>query len=189
VKYNIVAYDFGVKYNILRSMRQQGFDITVVNSRTSAEEVLALNPDGIFLSNGPGDPAALDYIHAEVKKLLGKKPIFGICLGHQILTLALGGRTVKMKFGHHGANHPVRDLFSHKTFVTSQNHGYMSEASSLPETVSPWFINANDQSIEGLWHKEKPIASVQFHPEASPGPHDGSWIFDRFIRVAQGERS
>ena len=188
VKYNIVAFDFGIKYNILRSMRQQGFDITVVNSRTSAEEVLALNPDGIFLSNGPGDPAALDYIHAEVKKLLGKKPIFGICLGHQILTHAFGGTTYKLKFGHRGGNQPVKDLRDGKVSITAQNHGFASDPDSLPDDVEITHINLNDETIEGFRHKTFPAFSVQYHPEAAPGPNDAKYFFEEFAALIESSK-
>ncbi|MDD3059209.1 MAG: carbamoyl phosphate synthase small subunit, partial [Sphaerochaeta sp.] len=180
--------DFGIKSSIIAELYKRNAAVTLLPSTSTSVEVLNHNCDALFLSNGPGDPMMLAEAIAMTRTVMEILPSVGICLGHQILTLALGGKTTKMKFGHHGANHPVRDLFSGRTFVTSQNHGYMSEASSLPSCVLPWFINANDQSIEGLWHREKPIASVQFHPEASPGPHDGSWIFDRFIRVAQGEK-
>ncbi len=188
VQYNIVAYDFGVKYNILRSMRQQGFDITVVNSRTTAEEVLALNPDGIFLSNGPGDPAALDYIHAEVKKLLGKKPIFGICLGHQILTHAFGGTTYKLKFGHRGGNQPVKDLRNDKVAITAQNHGFATDPESLPDDVEITHINLNDQTVEGFRHKTYPAFSVQYHPEAAPGPNDAKYFFEEFAALIEANK-
>ena len=188
VKYNIVAYDFGVKYNILRSMRQQGFDITVVNSRTSAEEILALNPDGIFLSNGPGDPAALDYIHAEVKKLLGKKPMFGICLGHQILTHAFGGTTYKLKFGHRGGNQPVKDLRDGRVAITAQNHGFATDPDSLPDDVEITHINLNDQTVEGFRHKTYPAFSVQYHPEAAPGPNDAKYFFEEFAALIEANK-
>ena len=191
VKYNIVAYDFGVKYNILRSMRQQGFDITVVNSRTTAEEVLALNPDGVFLSNGPGDPAALDYIHVEVKKLLGKKPMFGICLGHQILTHAFGGTTYKLKFGHRGGNQPVKDIRPHKggkVSITAQNHGFATDPDSLPDDVEITHINLNDQTVEGFRHKTFPAFSVQYHPEAAPGPNDAKYFFEEFAALIEANK-
>ena len=188
VKYKIVAYDFGVKYNILRSMRQQGFEITVVNSRTSAEDVLALNPDGIFLSNGPGDPAALDYIHTEVKKLLGKKPIFGICLGHQILTHAFGGTTYKLKFGHRGGNQPVKDLRNGKVSITAQNHGFATNPDSLPDDVEITHINLNDQTVEGFRHKNYPAFSVQYHPEAAPGPNDAKYFFEEFAALIEANK-
>lgn len=176
-KYKLVAFDFGVKFNILRHMRRAGFDITLVNSRTSAEEVLALNPDGIFLSNGPGDPAALDYIHTEVKKLLGKKPIFGICLGHQILTHAFGGSTYKLKFGHRGGNQPVKDLRNGKVSITAQNHGFATDPESLPDDVEITHTNLNDDTVEGFRHKTFPAFSVQYHPEAAPGPNDATYFF------------
>lgn len=181
--------DFGIKASIIAELYRRNVAVTLLPSTSTANEVLSKSCDALFLSNGPGDPMMLSDAVAMTKAVMGVLPTVGICLGHQILTLALGGKTTKMKFGHHGSNHPVRDLFTGRTFVTSQNHGFMSETSSLPSCVLPWFINANDQSIEGLWHRDKPIASVQFHPEASPGPHDGSWIFDRFITIAQGEKA
>lgn len=182
-KYKLVAFDFGIKYNILRSMRQAGFDIEVVNSRSTAEEVLALNPDGIFLSNGPGDPAALGYIHKEVKKLLGKKPIFGICLGHQILTHAFGGETYKLKFGHRGGNQPVKDLRTSKISITAQNHGFATNPDFLPNDVEITHINLNDNTVEGIRHKTFPAFSVQYHPEAAPGPNDAKYFFDEFAEM------
>lgn len=185
VKYKLVAFDFGVKYNILRHMRRAGFEITLVNSRTTAEEVLALHPDGIFLSNGPGDPAALDYIHAEVKKLLGKKPIFGICLGHQILTHAFGGTTYKLKFGHRGGNQPVKDLRNGKVSITAQNHGFATDPDSLPDDVEITHVNLNDETVEGFRHKTYPAFSVQYHPEAAPGPNDATYFFDEFAELIQ----
>jgi carbamoyl-phosphate synthase small subunit len=185
VKYKLVAIDFGIKYNILRSMRQAGFDVEVVNSRATAEEVLALKPDGIFLSNGPGDPAALDYIHSEVKKLLGKKPIFGICLGHQILTHAFGGTTYKLKFGHRGGNQPVKDLRTGKISITAQNHGFATDPDSLPDDVEITHINLNDDTVEGFRHKTLPAFSVQYHPEAAPGPNDAKYFFDEFAGMIE----
>lgn len=181
--------DFGIKSSIIAELYKRNVAVTLLPSTATAKDVLSQGCDSLFLSNGPGDPMLLSEAVAMTKAVMEILPTVGICLGHQILTLALGGKTTKMKFGHHGSNHPVRDMFTGRTFVTSQNHGFMSEASSLPSCVLPWFVNANDQSIEGLWHSVKPIACVQFHPEASPGPHDGSWIFDRFITVAQGERA
>lgn len=185
VKYKLVALDFGIKYNILRSMRQAGFDVEVVNSRATAEEILALNPDGIFLSNGPGDPSALDYIHSEVKKLLGKKPIFGICLGHQILTHAFGGTTYKLKFGHRGGNQPVKDLRTGKISITAQNHGFATDPDSLPDDVEITHINLNDDTVEGFRHKTLPAFSVQYHPEAAPGPNDAKYFFDEFAGMIE----
>ena len=185
VKYKLVALDFGIKYNILRSMRQAGFDVEVVNSRATAEEILALKPDGIFLSNGPGDPSALDYIHSEVKKLLGKKPIFGICLGHQILTHAFGGTTYKLKFGHRGGNQPVKDLRTGKISITAQNHGFATDPDSLPDDVEITHINLNDDTVEGFRHKTLPVFSVQYHPEAAPGPNDAKYFFDEFAGMIE----
>ena len=188
-KYRIVAYDFGVKRNILRRLRQNGFEIDVVNAKTSAADVLARNPDGIFLSNGPGDPSALDYIHREVKELIGKKPIFAICLGHQVLAHAFGGKTFKMKFGHRGGNQPVKDLRSGKISITSQNHGYAVDDASLPANVEVTHLNLNDQTVEGLRHKEEPVFCVQYHPEASPGPHDARYFFEEFANLIDQTRS
>jgi len=188
VKYNIVAYDFGIKWDILRHLRQGGFNVTVVNSRTPAEEVLAMNPDGVFLSNGPGDPAALDYIHTEVKKLLGKTPLFGICLGHQILTHAFGGSTYKLKFGHRGGNQPVKDLRTGQISITAQNHGFASDPESLPEQVEITHVNLNDQTVEGFRHKELPAFSVQYHPEAAPGPNDATYFFSEFAELIEKNR-
>lgn len=184
-KYKLVAFDFGIKYNILRHMRRAGFEIEVVNSRATAEQILALNPDGIFLSNGPGDPAALDYIHTEVKKLLGKKPIFGICLGHQILTHAFGGKTYKLKFGHRGGNQPVKDLRNNKVSITAQNHGFATDPESLPDDVEITHINLNDNTVEGFRHKTFPAFSVQYHPEAAPGPNDATYFFDEFAALIE----
>ena len=188
IKYNIVAYDFGIKWDILRHLRQGGFNVTLVNSRTPAEEVLAMNPDGVFLSNGPGDPAALDYIHAEVKKLLGKTPIFGICLGHQILTHAFGGSTYKLKFGHRGGNQPVKDLRNGKVSITAQNHGFATDVDSLPDNIEVTHINLNDDTVEGFRHKELPAFSVQYHPEAAPGPNDATYFFSEFAELIEQSR-
>jgi len=177
----IVAYDFGMKYNILRRLRQRGFKVQVVPAATPAAEALKYKPAGIFLSNGPGDPAALDYAVQAVGDLIkADVPIFGICLGHQILGLAFGGKTFKLKFGHRGANQPVKDLETGKVEITSQNHGFAVDAASLPSDVAVNRINLNDQTVEGLRHKTKPIFCVQYHPEASPGPHDSSPLFDEF---------
>ena len=187
-QYRIVAYDFGVKRNILRRLRQHGFEIEVVNSRTPASEVLARNPDGVFLSNGPGDPAALDYIHAEVRQLLGKTPLFGICLGHQILGHAFGAKTFKLKFGHRGGNQPVKDLRSGTIAITAQNHGFAIDEASLPPEVETTHINLNDNTIEGIRHREIPAFSVQYHPEAAPGPHDATYFFEEFARLIESTR-
>jgi carbamoyl-phosphate synthase small subunit len=177
----IVAYDYGMKYNILRRLRQHGFATQVLPATASAQEALKHKPAGIFLSNGPGDPAALDYIVREVKTLVDTGiPIFGICLGHQILGQAFGGKTFKLKFGHRGGNQPVKDLESGKVEITSQNHGFAVDPKSLPKEVSIHRINLNDQTVEGMRHKNKPIFCVQYHPEASPGPHDSTPLFAEF---------
>ena len=182
----IVAYDFGVKYNILRMLRQQGFKVIVLSANTPAEEALRYNPAGIFLSNGPGDPSAVSYAAQAVAELIQKGlPIFGICLGHQILSLAMGGKTSKLKFGHRGANHPVKDLDSGRVEITSQNHGFTVDADSLPSEVAVNRINLNDQTVEGLRHKNKPVYCVQYHPEASPGPHDSSNMFNEFRQLVE----
>lgn len=183
VRHRIVAYDFGIKFNILRRLRQAGFEVEVVNSRATAAEVLAKNPDGVFLSNGPGDPAALDYIHREIRGLLGKIPIFGICLGNQILGHAFGGTTFKLKFGHRGGNQPVKDLRTGKIAITSQNHGFAVDADSLPPEIEITHINLNDGTVEGMRHKELPVFSVQYHPEAAPGPHDANYFFREFAEL------
>ena len=180
----IVAYDFGVKYNILRMLRQSGFKVTVLPANTPAKEALKHNPAGVFLSNGPGDPAAVTYAAEAVAELLKKGlPTFGICLGHQILSLAMGGKTSKLKFGHRGANQPVKDLDSGRVEITSQNHGFTVDADSLPDDVAVNRINLNDQTVEGLCHKTKPVFCVQYHPEASPGPHDSSDLFGQFRQL------
>lgn len=183
VKYKIVAYDFGIKRNILRRLRQVGLDVTVVPAKTPASEVLAMNPDGVFLSNGPGNPELLDYAHQQARDLIGKTPLFGICLGHQILSCALGGKTFKLKFGHRGGNQPVKDLMNQKVSITSQNHGFASDSSSLPaDEVEITHINLNDNTCEGLRHKKYPVFSVQYHPEAAPGPHDAKYFFEQFVQ-------
>ncbi len=191
----VVAYDFGVKRNILRRLVDQGFDVTVVPSRTSAAEVRALKPDAVFLSNGPGDPAAVQGIREHVRSLADDLPIFGICLGHQILGLALGGTTKKLKFGHHGGNQPGKDLATGKVAICAENHGYAVDADSLRragEPVEITHINLNDDTVEGLAHSRRPLFSVQYHPEASPGPHDVDYFFSRFremtLRHKAGER-
>jgi carbamoyl-phosphate synthase small subunit len=182
----IVAFDFGMKYNILRRLRQHGFATQVLPATATAAEALQYKPAGIFLSNGPGDPSALNYIVREVKTLLDSGiPIFGICLGHQILGQALGGRTFKLKFGHRGGNQPVKDLETGRVEITSQNHGFAVDAQSLPSDVAVHRINLNDQTVEGLRHKTKPVFCVQYHPEASPGPHDSTPLFAEFRKMIE----
>jgi carbamoyl-phosphate synthase small subunit len=180
----IVAYDFGIKYNILRGLRQEGFKVQVLPATTSATDALKYKPAGVFLSNGPGDPSALDYAVNAVSELVKTGiPIFGICLGHQILGQAFGGRTFKLKFGHRGGNQPVKDLETGKVEITSQNHGFAVDPASLPSEVAVNRINLNDRTVEGMRHKKKPVFCVQYHPEASPGPHDSSPLFGEFCRL------
>jgi carbamoyl-phosphate synthase small subunit len=181
--YHVVAYDFGVKRNMLRLLAARGCRITVIPAPTSAEAVLALRPDGVFLSNGPGDPAAVTYAVEAVRQLLGQKPIFGICLGHQILALALGAETYKLKFGHRGANQPVQVAESGAVQISSHNHGFAVNAASLPSDVAVSHLNLNDNCCEGLAAPERRAFSVQYHPESSPGPHDSDELFDRFIAM------
>jgi carbamoyl-phosphate synthase small subunit len=183
-KYKVVAFDFGIKLNILRLLRSHGCDVYVVPAYTSAKEVLARKPDGVFLSNGPGDPAPVGYAIESIRRLLGKVPIFGICLGHQILALALGAKTYKLKFGHRGANHPVKNLKTKKIEITSQNHGFCVDMDSLDEkAVELTHLNLNDNTVEGIRCKDQAAFSVQYHPEASPGPHDSSYLFEDFIKL------
>ena len=181
--YKIAALDFGIKYNILRMLESFGCHITVFPAQTHADEILDFNPDGVFLSNGPGDPAAVTYGIETVKKLLGKKPIFGICLGHQILALALGGSTYKLKFGHRGCNHPVKNLQNNIVEITSQNHGFSVDPESLLENIEITHTSLNDQTVEGLRCKDLSAFSVQYHPESSPGPHDSRYLFEEFINM------
>jgi carbamoyl-phosphate synthase small subunit len=188
-RFSVVAYDYGIKRNILRGLAESGCSVKVVPAWTSAEDVLALNPDGIFLSNGPGDPDAVPYAKENVEKLVGKKPIFGICLGHQILGLALGGKTYKLKFGHHGGNQPVMDLTTRKVEITTQNHGFAVDADSLKGAAVVTHLNLNDNTVEGLAHRELPVFSVQYHPESSPGPHDASYLFKRFVELIEKHSS
>jgi carbamoyl-phosphate synthase small subunit len=183
-RFSVVAYDCGIKFNILRQLRAAACDVTVVPAATPAAEVLARKPDGVFLSNGPGDPEGVPYLIESVRGLLGRVPIFGICLGHQILGLAAGGRTYKLPFGHHGANHPVKDTTTGKVEITSQNHGFAVDPASVTSLGwEPTHLNLNDGTCEGLRHREWPVFSVQYHPEASPGPHDANYLFRRFTEL------
>ena len=183
--HRVLVYDFGVKRNILRKLTRTGCKVKVFPASTSADEALATNPDGIFLSNGPGDPAAVPYAIENVKALLGRVPIFGICLGHQILSLALNGSTYKLRFGHHGGNQPVLDANSGKVEITSQNHGFAVKENSLMKDVDVTHFNLNDNTVEGIQHKTLPIFSVQYHPEASPGPHDSNYLFNKFASLME----
>jgi carbamoyl-phosphate synthase small subunit len=188
--FHVVAYDYGIKRNILRHLVQIGSRITVVPSDASAQEVLALRPDGVFLSNGPGDPEPLAQQAANVRQLIGKVPIFGICLGHQIVGLALGGKTYKLKFGHHGANHPVLNHRTGKVEITSQNHGFCVDPGSLRDSeVEITHLNLNDQTVEGLRHRSEPVFCVQYHPEAAPGPHDSHYLFHDFAAAMKEHKS
>jgi carbamoyl-phosphate synthase small subunit len=185
--FHAVAYDYGLKQNILRRLVDVGCCVTVVPALTPPEDVLAMKPDGVFLSNGPGDPEPCTYGIEAVRKLAGRVPIFGICLGHQIIGLALGGRTYKLKFGHHGANHPVKNLLTGKVEITAQNHGFAVDPDSLPlREVELTHMNLNDSTLEGLRHRSLPLFSVQYHPEASPGPHDSHYLFDDFTDLMSG---
>lgn len=186
--YKVIALDFGIKYNILRQLTEHGCEVQVVPAQTTAEEILAAEPDGVFLSNGPGDPMPVGYAIETIQALMGKKPLFGICLGHQLLGLALGGKTFKLKFGHRGANQPVKHFETDKVEITSQNHGFCVDIDSLPNSVDITHINLNDDTLEGIQHREYPVFSVQYHPEASPGPHDASYLFSRFTEMMEGER-
>jgi carbamoyl-phosphate synthase small subunit len=187
--YRVVAYDFGIKQNILRLLVDHGCDVTVVPAQTSAEDVLALQPEGVFLSNGPGDPEPITYAIESIRKLTGRVPIFGICLGHQLCGLALGGRTFKLKFGHHGSNHPVKNLVTGQVEITAQNHGFAVDPDSLPASeVEITHVNLNDHTNEGMRHRSLPLFSVQYHPEASPGPHDSRYLFGQFIGMMKQRR-
>jgi carbamoyl-phosphate synthase small subunit len=188
-RFQVVTFDCGMKFNIARSLAQRGCHVTVVPAHTSAEEIRTMNPDGIVLSNGPGDPEPITYVVDTIKRLIPDYPIFGICLGHQMLGLAFGGKTYKLKFGHRGANHPVKNLFTGKVEITSQNHGFCVDVESIKDPdVEITHINLNDQTMEGMRHRKLPIFSVQYHPEASPGPHDAGYLFDEFIGFMEGKQ-
>jgi len=182
---HVVAYDFGIKQNILRMLTRENCRVTVVPAKTSAADVMALKPDGVFCSNGPGDPEPLDYAIANVQALQGKVPLFGICLGHQIFGIALGGKTYKLKFGHHGGNHPIKNLETGKVEITAQNHNFNVDPKSLPDDVEVTHVNLNDDTLAGLKHKTDPMFSVQYHPEASPGPHDSHYLFKDFRKMME----
>ncbi|WMS86350.1 glutamine-hydrolyzing carbamoyl-phosphate synthase small subunit [Pleionea litopenaei] len=188
-KFKVVAYDFGAKSNILRMLVERGCELTVVPAQTSADDVLAMQPDGVFLSNGPGDPEPCDYAIAAIKTLLDKNiPIFGICLGHQLLAIASGAKSIKMKFGHHGANHPVKDLEHDRVMITSQNHGFAVDESTLPDNLKATHVSLFDGSLQGIHRTDKPAFGFQGHPEASPGPHDAAPLFDHFVELMQANR-
>lgn len=184
-KFKIVAMDFGIKYNILRNLVHAGFEVQVVPANTTAEKIMEINPDGIFLSNGPGDPEGVPYVINEVRKLIGLRPIFGICLGHQILALAMGGKTFKLKFGHHGVNHPVKNLFTGRIDITVQNHGFAVNPDSIADKMVVTHLNLNDKTVEGMASRDLQLFSVQYHPEASGGPHDSLDLFQKFYLMVK----
>jgi carbamoyl-phosphate synthase small subunit len=189
-RFQVVAYDYGIKHNILRKLRGEACNITVVPAETPAEDVLALKPDGVFLSNGPGDPEPCTYAQENIRRLMGHIPVFGICLGHQLIGLALGGKTYKLKFGHHGGNHPVKQLKTGKVEITAHNHNFAVDPDSLPTSdVDLTHIDLNDDTLEGLRHRNLPLFSVQYHPEASPGPHDSHYLFKDFVKLMEDWKS
>jgi len=185
-EHRILVTDCGLKYSILRQLRRRGCRVTVVPAVTPAEELLAMKPSGILLSPGPGDPQLLDYLVTNVEKLIGRVPMMGICLGHQILARAMGAQTFKLKFGHRGSNHPVKDLADGRVYITAQNHGYAVSKDSLPPELEISHINLNDDTIEGLRHRDLPVFTIQYHSEGSPGPHDNEYLFDHFLKLVQG---
>ncbi len=185
-RFHVVAYDFGIKQNILRKLRGEGCKVTVVPAQTTAEDVLALKPDGVFLSNGPGDPEPCTYAVDNIRRLMGRQPIFGICLGHQLVGIALGGKTFKLKFGHHGGNHPVKQLASGKIEITAHNHNFAVDPDSLPQSeVELTHMDLNDNTLEGMRHRNLPLFTVQYHPEAAPGPHDSHYLFKDFVKMME----
>jgi carbamoyl-phosphate synthase small subunit len=188
-RYKVVAYDYGIKRNILRLLTQAGCEVTVVPATMPAEDVLKMDPDGVFLSNGPGDPEPVTYAIENIRKILGRKPVFGICLGQQLLGLALGGRTYKLKFGHHGGNQPIMDLTTRKVEIAAENHGFAVDLETIKDQVVLTHVNLNDQTAEGFQHRTLPAFSVQYHPEASPGPHDSRYLFQRFVEMMEKHRN
>jgi len=185
-RFHVVAYDYGIKQNILRKLRGEGCKVTVVPAQTPAEDVLALKPHGVFLSNGPGDPEPCTYAVDNIRRLMGRQPIFGICLGHQLTGIALGGKTYKLKFGHHGGNHPVKQLNSGKVEITAHNHNFAVDPDSLPQSeVELTHMDLNDNTLEGMRHRNLPLFTVQYHPEASPGPHDSHYLFKDFVKMME----